>query len=321
MVFNKTMQGFLLTGLLSYLSYKFIKQNFSKKTPQPTEKTILDELKNYFIEKRKRFLKTFDNERNDNENIDECFYKEEWYLSDEKNPIEATIEQCWKNRIMIEWTPLGNVIMFYDVYKNAFAYYSNHTLMDYFLNALAMKYVLLFKCRDFFMDETISPISSPLIQIIQTADEKKDKIDKQTHRNIYSEKKDIFIDIKKPEKVKKILKPKLQQTWREWLYSILYRKVEKIEEKIDEKVPYKNKFIRVGKIEDFSFIQKPAKKSPFSGTATGFDSMFGINNKQILQKDTVSYLDYKNKKQEKIDETEENMDYVIEKSIWFLDDF
>jgi hypothetical protein len=224
----------------------------------------------------------------------------------------------------MEWTPLGNVIMYYDVYKNGFSYYSNHTLMDYFLNALAMKYVLLFKCRDFFMDETISPISSPLIQIIQEVDEKKDKMEKQTHKNIYSEKKDIFIDAKKLERVKiTIQKPKPQQTWGEWIYGVFYRKVEeKMKEKMEEKVPYKNKFIRVGKIEDFSFIQKPAKKSPFSGTATGFDSMFGIDNKFTVQKDAVSYLDFKKRKQEKQDEQEsKSEDNVMEKSIWFLDDF
>lgn len=52
--------------------------------------------------------------------------------------------------------------MHYDVFSKGFSYYSDHSGISYStLNAMAIKYVLLFRCRDFFLDETIN--TSPLI--------------------------------------------------------------------------------------------------------------------------------------------------------------
>ena len=91
---------------------------------------------------------------NYSENIDAVFYsKTEWteVLKDENNSLETK----WRTKILIENTPRGNVIMYYDAYKLGFAYYSDQTMPYPVLNAVAMKYVLTFFCRDFFMDEIV----------------------------------------------------------------------------------------------------------------------------------------------------------------------
>lgn len=88
------------------------------------------------------------------ENIDAVFYsKSQWseLLKDDNN----FLEKKWQTKILIENTPKGNVIMYYDAYKLGFAYYSDQTMSYPVLNAVAMKYVLTFFCRDFFMDEII----------------------------------------------------------------------------------------------------------------------------------------------------------------------
>ena len=45
--------------------------------------------------------------------------------------------------------------MHYDLYKNGFAYYCNDSLNYNLLNAVAMKYVITFFCRDFFIDNHV----------------------------------------------------------------------------------------------------------------------------------------------------------------------
>jgi hypothetical protein len=276
---------------------------------QPKEKSTMDCLEEYFYDKKKRYVRTFeqDNEKA-NANIEKCFYDKEWHLENDT----TSMEQKWKTRIMMEWTPLGNVIVFYDVYRNGFAYYSNNMLMDYFLNALAMKYVVLFKCRDFFMDEKLSLTPSPLIQIIKEVEETKDKTQSngKSHKNIvYKENKALFM---KP----KSMKPKMDDTkgkasntgiiarFYAWVYGWFHHpKTDIKKEKEPEKETSKNKFIRLGKIEDFSFIQKVEKKSIFLTTQTEFNTLFDepkptlreIKNPTTTATATaeIHYLDYK----------------------------
>jgi len=74
------------------------------------------------------------------------------------------LETEWRTRILMESTPRGNIIMYFDAYKLGFAYYCDQNVISYdILNAMAMKYVSVYKCRDFFMDETF--VCSPLIKI------------------------------------------------------------------------------------------------------------------------------------------------------------
>jgi hypothetical protein len=73
-------------------------------------------------------------------------------LQHKDNPWEAS----WRRRVLMEPTPRGNVYMHYDVYKQGFAYYCDQSVMPYeVLNAVAMKYVLTYRCRDFFVDESV----------------------------------------------------------------------------------------------------------------------------------------------------------------------
>ena len=46
--------------------------------------------------------------------------------------------------------------MYYDVFKSGFAYYADQNSIPYsILNAMAMKYVVVYFCRDFFVDDSI----------------------------------------------------------------------------------------------------------------------------------------------------------------------
>jgi hypothetical protein len=95
-----------------------------------------------------------------NENVEEGYYEKESF---EKIYTQMVLEQdnneekIWKRRVMIVWVPMiGNIIMYYDVFRMSFAYYSDTQGIHYnVLNACAMRYVCMFHCMDLFMDEMV----------------------------------------------------------------------------------------------------------------------------------------------------------------------
>jgi hypothetical protein len=113
----------------------------------------------YCKQKMARWVRSFSKEESDvskwNVNIDPIFYDRALLKKVWESPHNA-LEAQWKRRFLCESTPRGNIIMHYDAYREGFVYYSDQSSLPYcILNAVAMKYVLLFRCRDFFIDETV----------------------------------------------------------------------------------------------------------------------------------------------------------------------
>jgi hypothetical protein len=78
--------------------------------------------------------------------------KEEEILNEnaEKNVIELRLEKLKKCFVM-EKTPLGNVIMYYNAKRETFEYYSDSTIPYRFLEVVARKYVITFHCRPLYI--------------------------------------------------------------------------------------------------------------------------------------------------------------------------
>lgn len=57
-----------------------------------------------------------------------------------------------KNNIIMEFTPLGNVILFYDNEKKAFNYYSDKVIPYRYLDVCSRKYVLTYFCKEIYID-------------------------------------------------------------------------------------------------------------------------------------------------------------------------
>lgn len=141
--------------------------------------------KERYIEKRNtEYLTMFDDDPKGeyyNTSIDPVFYLRT-ELKELLADTDSYIEKEWRTRVLIENTPYGMVIMYYDVYKAGFAYYSNQTGIPYdIMNAVVMKYVRMFRCRDFFIDEAVNPDGyvSPFLRILKMddAEEKRKKRD------------------------------------------------------------------------------------------------------------------------------------------------
>jgi hypothetical protein len=56
-----------------------------------------------------------------------------------------------KNNIVVEHTPLGNVAMHYDIKREAFVYYSDSVMPYRYLEVVARKYVITFRCKRVFV--------------------------------------------------------------------------------------------------------------------------------------------------------------------------
>jgi len=187
--------------------------------------------------------------------FDELFLKEgtninipkDLYCSDEESSLD--VENKWKSRILFHNTVQGNVIMYYDVYKLAFVYYSDMQISYKWLNYCAMKYVRIFFCRDFFLDDSFLPtnVQNPFNQ--KKRKEEKDDLQKKEDKKKGMEidfQSDVFLKRREtPKKIKEFGAGK-----------------EKNPKRPDDTNTEKwvNNFRYMGKLVNFSFLRIPAKE-------------------------------------------------------------
>lgn len=170
------------------------------------------------------------------------------------------IEKKWKRSVLIEATPRGNVFMFYDAYKQAFSYYCDQSLMPYeIMNSVAMKYVLTFHCREFFVDSNVLKLRDT-----PTTPSETPPTENAPHQ--------------KPKKVE------LSNSFAKFKsYNTSSKKVTLSKE--DDKII--NRFVHLGPVRNWTPGLKRQKENPLNG----FKTDMGPSNAKL------SYQDYKNMKQ------------------------
>lgn len=247
------------------------------------------ELDKIYIEKNCRnFLKlisTVVNNKNDhpfNSNIDPIFYNKNDYIQLLENDTNA-LESNWKTKIMIENTSRGNLIMFFDVYKFGFSYYSDQNIPGVILNASAMKYVKMFHCFDFFIDNQLfNGMSSPLFMLQNNPPERmKSKSKTKLETNKSSLDNNPYARFKKYNNLP--VTPMCMST------NVPLPKDNPVIEEL-----HKNKFMYLGKTSNFSLLKstKVNEPNPFFNTKSRFDNLFyGEKN---IQKVALNYKDFKN---------------------------
>jgi len=78
-------------------------------------------------------------------------YVEKWKAM-ETVDIPNEVLDTFTNKIIIEYTPLGNVLMYWDNKRGSFTYYSNNVIPYKFLETVAMKYVVQNNCKKIYID-------------------------------------------------------------------------------------------------------------------------------------------------------------------------
>ena len=200
--------------------------------PNQTQKYLLDKTA-YFNERK--------TDTSYPQQIEPFFYDKTQYANTMKD-ITNPYENQWKTRILFEHTPRGNIIMLYDIYKMGFCYYSDQQSIPYdILNAAAMKYVVVFKCLDFFIDETYH--KSPFLELYEMENVKENKTQVRIQKQNTQIKNTMKLVAAKapaaPTSTHAITKPT---------------------DAPPQPITIKNRFLYQGKITNFSFIQRIKKK-------------------------------------------------------------
>ena len=108
-------------------------------------------------------------------------------------PIETTTNV--DKRFVMDMTPVGNVIMQYDVDKESFVYYSDNIIPFRYLETVSRKYVCVFDCKELFVERSeqkIQPISVVSIKTKDLMNQKrnpqlvKEKVQIEVKMNRYS---------------------------------------------------------------------------------------------------------------------------------------
>ena len=271
-------------------TYNYIRG--AKKQDKHVE-TIVDASNKYIIVAKQRFMGKIEYQETNkilNTNIAPIFYSKKEY----NTLMEETtnyLEKQWKTRILIENTPKGNIIMFYDAYKLGFAYYSDVNGIDYhMLNAVAMKYVLTFHCLDFFVDEQI--FDKSIFIKLYMSDNK--GIQDQTESELKNKKDETLKYLLKDGPFVKYKKTTTDNNQTKTQNDTQVKKSSELtKEKTskNDKEYVRNKFICMGKTMNLQITQKQLKNrvNSFDNSYTGIFSQ--ENN---LQKKVMSYHEYKN---------------------------
>jgi hypothetical protein len=274
---------FKLICILQTLWKKYSQKDIEKPI-LPKIETIKDITEKYVEKHKTKFLKTFDSEYANkitmNFNIDTVYYSKKQFqemLKDVNNPLERQ----WKTRLLFETTPRGNIIMFYDPYKLGFAYYCDQSLPYDIINAVAMKYVVVFQCQEFFMDEHIVPQDkpSPLLKLVEEDKPEKTLDTKNEKEDMEKIKSGPFAKFKNYNKVSSKVSENKKNA----------NKSEKL-----EKQKERNRFINLGKICNFKLLQIPPSKKK---TNPVFESQLAndLFENSSVQKQVFSYRDFKQK--------------------------
>lgn len=136
----------------------------------PDSKRLDNRVDQYCTAQLQKFMKVYDSDgavyATANSSIDPLFYSKDEYKS-AMEIYDNEYEKAWKRRVLIDSTPRGNVVMYYDPFKMGYSYYSDQHIPYSVLNAVAMKYSTVYRCADFFMDEFVIPhtYTNRLIQL------------------------------------------------------------------------------------------------------------------------------------------------------------
>ena len=141
------------------------------------------------------------------------------------------------------------------------------------LNAVAMKYVRIFCCRDLFIDDNITPkdYPSPFIKLEEIQEKEEEERKNENNSKNKTIRNGPFIKIKK--KIESITNEELEKP------------------KQDQHLYNVNKFIYMGKISNFSFLQKIHKKKVIPCNQNQFQNIF--DDEHEIQKEILSYSEYR----------------------------
>jgi hypothetical protein len=172
-----------------------------------------------------------------------------------------------KNCYVMEKTPIGNVLMIYDIQNRKFKYYSDSSIPYRYLEVVGRKYVKLFNCRPIFIDmeEELKIYDEKLEKeklLKKEKEEEEEKAKMEEEKTILqiteTKKKNVFAKFKSYNVnmgVKGSMVPPKNNTLNKTIIDNKENDYEKVLMKENS-----NSYIYDGKISNFNFLQKVEKK-------------------------------------------------------------
>jgi hypothetical protein len=186
-----------------------------------------------------------------------------------------TLQNC----NVMEYTPLGNVLMMYDKNTESFKFYSDNTIPYRYLEVVARKFVKQFNCRPIFTD-----MEDELI-IAENKWDKERKEIKDKEESINRQKEEA-IKNKKPIEEKKNVFAKFKS----------YNK-ESGTGHVSTSAPPKNsmpsKIKIISQENEKVLLKQKANRYTYEGKIANFSFLKKINRKEVDKKFATSFADFK----------------------------
>lgn len=175
-------------------------------------KEEMESQENLFPEFERKMLKEFCEKRMEIDLDDPDYDAKHEEVSKTYPTDEDSIRQKVKDHIIqlrlkaltnckvMESTPLGNVVMYYNATKEAFDYYSDNTIPYRYLEPVCRKYVITFHCRPLYVDmeHELQLEKEKLLEQQKKEKEQKEREKEEKEKGIKSEptKKNVFAKLK-----------------------------------------------------------------------------------------------------------------------------
>ena len=169
------------------------------------------------------------------------------------------------NCYVMEKTPLGNVLMIYNIDKNTFSYYSDNTIPYRYLETVGRKYVKTFACRPVFIDmEEELEKAEERWELERVEKEKKEEETRQkieelkAQNKTVEQKKSVFAKFKSYNKDSSATKAMVAHPKNSIPNNKLTAEQENEKMLLKDKA---NRYTYQGKLSNFNFLKKTEKKT------------------------------------------------------------
>lgn len=189
-----------------------------------------------------------------------------------------------KNSIIMEKTPLGNVVMFYNNSRASFEYYSDSTIPYRYLEVLGRRYVITYNCKRIYVDMS-KEIEEAEKKLIEKKQKEEDEKKKQEELAEKAKNNPERTDAPEPQKKNVFAKFKT------------YNKDTSIKAAavpLDRPAPAKNTTPQEEKV-----VKERANRYSFEGKLVNFNFLKKVDRKAVDKRYGVSFAEFKKMQQNK----------------------
>jgi len=238
--------------------------------------------------KRKKTLKNSESQENSEsektEELKEIKFEEKYlekWLATEVNDLSEERLESLKNSFIIENTPQGNVIMFWDNKKETFVYYADHIIPYRFLEVVGRKYVITNDCKKIYinMEEEIKMAKQKKEEKEQKEEETQEKQkNNEIQENNEKPKRNVFAKLKSYNKDSSIKS------------AVVPLNSKKTNPTNISKMPVTSASAK--KEEDF-ILKENANRYSYQGRLANFSFLKKVDRKLVDKKYALSFAEFK----------------------------